>query len=258
MKYKEFGGEENPTILLLHGEWLSWWSFQEIVDALKAEYRIVVPVIDGHGEDGATTFPGIQETARKIIGYIDANCRGRVCAICGVSLGGQIAVEILSERPEITEYAVVESAPVVPHRAPIRAGFATTRLAYRLSRLKWLARIRAKALCVVPGAFSRYYQDRLRISYGSWRNVKRSRAGYAAPAGLGMSGAKVLVVIGAEEIEEMDPSVRLFMSTVRESRICIVPDMGHGELSLAHCTEYLALIKHFMMCPREHKTREPL
>jgi hypothetical protein len=167
-------------------------------------------------------------------------------------------VEILSKRSDIAKYAVVESALVVPCKKSIHSKLAAIKLVYELSRQKWVARMRARALCVIPEAFSQYYQESLHISYASWSNVKKSKTEYAAPAALSMSNAKVLVIIGSEEIKAMDQSVRLFMNAVPDPHICIVPEMRHGELSLAHCTEYLALIKHFIMCPCEHKTREPL
>ncbi|MEM5770137.1 MAG: alpha/beta hydrolase [Bacillota bacterium] len=247
MKYKEFGNMNGPTIILLHGEHLSWWSFKDIIDLLKMDYHIVAPVIDGHGEDGETTFLSIQEAAHKLIQYIDVKHQGKVFALCGVSLGAQIVVEMLSERAEIAEYALVESTLVVPYENSLRSRFAASRLAYVLSRQKWLARPLAKALCVKPELFPLYYQDCLHISYASWLNIEKSRTGYAVPKTLGTSTAKVLIIIGSEEIKAMDKSVRLLMNTVQKPYVCVVPEMKHGELSLAHCTEYLALVKNFMM-----------
>lgn len=236
----------NPTIILLHGEWISWWSFQEIIDFLKRDYHIVAPIIDGHGADGETTFLSIQESAQKIIQYIDQNLQGNVFAICGVSLGAQIVIEILSKRENIAKYAIVESTSVVPIKGPSIIRNIASRLSFALNRQKWLAKLFSKKLCVTPEMFLQYYQDSLNISYESWMNIEKSRTQYIAPTTLSKSDTKVLIIIGSKEIKAMDKSVRLLMNGIPQSRVCIVPEMKHGELSLAHCTEYLALIQHCM------------
>lgn len=236
----------NPTVMLLHGEWLSWWSFQEIIDFLKKDYHIVAPIIDGHGADCETTFLSIQESAQRIIQYIDLNLQGNVFAICGVSLGAQIVIEILSKRDDIAKYAVVESTLVVPNKGPSKIRNIVSRLIFVLNRQKWLARIFSKKLCVTPELFLQYYQDSLNISYESWINIETSRTHYIAPTTLSKSNSKVLIIIGSTEIKSMDQSVRMLMSGIPQCRVCIVPEMKHGELSLAHCTEYLALMQHAM------------
>jgi pimeloyl-ACP methyl ester carboxylesterase len=88
MIFREFGDKTQPTIILLHGGGLSWWAFTDIIPLLKDKYHVVTPVIDGHGDDGKTTFMSIQESAQKIVQYIDANFKGNVLALCGLSLGG--------------------------------------------------------------------------------------------------------------------------------------------------------------------------
>ncbi len=67
MKYKTFGDKTRPVIILLHGEGLSWWSLMSIVRLLQTEYYIVTPIIDGHGEDGATDFISIRACAKKLL-----------------------------------------------------------------------------------------------------------------------------------------------------------------------------------------------
>lgn len=246
MKYKEFGDRTNPAIILLHGEGLSWWSFTDIIPLLKTEYHIVTPVIDGHGEDGITPFLSIQDSAQKLVRYIDTNFQGKVLAICGLSLGGQIAAEVLSRRADIAKYAIIQSASVVPRKYLTRAIVTIYRLFYRLNRQRWFAKIQAKALCVKTDRFEQYYKDNACISRGSLINIARSHIGYAAPDMLKNTEARVLIAIGSEEIRRMDQSVRKLMGMLPQAQICIMPGMKHGELSFEYCTQYLALVNHFM------------
>lgn len=74
MLFKETENKSLPTIILLHGGGLSWWSLKPIINQLQDKYHVVTPVIDGHGEDGFETFVSIEDSATKLINYIDNNC----------------------------------------------------------------------------------------------------------------------------------------------------------------------------------------
>lgn len=114
MLFKTFGQINAPTIILLHGGGLSWWSLKPIISELEPDFHIVTPIIDGHGEDGENPFVSIENSADHLIEYIHTQCGGKVFAIGGLSIGAQILTEILSSNEKITEYAIVESALVIP------------------------------------------------------------------------------------------------------------------------------------------------
>lgn len=107
--------------------------------------------------------------------------------------------------------------------------------------------MQAKALYVPESLFDQYYRDSQSISKASLINIFASNIDYAAPDTLKNTKAKVLIIIGGEEVRIMDKSVRKLMSMLPQSQVCIVPGMKHGELSLTRCKEYLALIKQFMV-----------
>lgn len=246
MKYKEFGDKTNPTVILLHGDGLSWWSFKDLISPLKTRYHIVTPVIDGHGEAGSTYFINIQDSAQKLIKYIDTNYQGKVFAIGGVSLGAQIVVEILSKRADIAKYAILVSASVVPDRSIARLKVLADKLFYGLMRQRWFAKMKAKALCVKKDMFEQYYKDYRNISKESLIRVTMSNDCYVAPDMLKKTKAKTLIIIGSEEIRRMDQSVRKLMHTIPYSQVCIVPGMKHGEFGFISFSEYSLLLKRFV------------
>jgi pimeloyl-ACP methyl ester carboxylesterase len=76
MKFKELGKPENPVIFLLHGEGLSWWSTESAARRLMKKYRVIMPVLDGHGEDAETEFISIENHICSVrIFHWCANCR---------------------------------------------------------------------------------------------------------------------------------------------------------------------------------------
>ncbi|MBP5580622.1 MAG: alpha/beta hydrolase, partial [Ruminococcus sp.] len=100
MNYKEFGKGNPETIILLHGGGLSWWNYREEAEALKDEYHIIIPILDGHA-DSDKHFTTIESNAADIISFINESLGGHVFLIGGLSLGGQILLEILSQQGDI-------------------------------------------------------------------------------------------------------------------------------------------------------------
>ena len=113
MHILEFGQQNTNVILLLHGGGLSWWNYRAVAQKLAERYHVVLPVLDGHADSDAS-FTTIEDNAARLILYIDTHFDGHVLAIGGLSLGGQIAVEMLSQRKDICRYALLESALVKP------------------------------------------------------------------------------------------------------------------------------------------------
>ncbi|MEY8355106.1 alpha/beta hydrolase [Lachnospiraceae bacterium 54-53] len=240
MKFKEFGRKEQPTIVILHGDGLSWWSLADAVRLLEADYHVVTPIIDGHGEDASTPFISIQDSAQKVIRYIDENNSGSVFAVSGVSLGAQIVVEILSQRAGIAKYAIMESPLVVPSKRPDRF----MALSCRLMRWKWYAKLKAREYFIRKNQFLQYFNDIRSMTRDSCFSIAAGSAGYTASESLKNTTANVVIIFGTKEIKKMDPSIRRLISILPKARLCILPGMRRGEFSLAHSAEYSSLIRH--------------
>lgn len=193
MIFKEFGSKNRPAVVFLHGGGLSWWSWQPQIDALQKHYRILVPVIDGHGEDHAHAFVSIENSAEQVIAYIKENCQGRVYALCGLSIGAQIVIEIIARESTIAENAVIESALVYPMKMIVALTVPIYHLTYWLIKLRWFAKRQAKALHIPDELFDAYYQDSSRMSKKSLINLTVSNGHYQMPAGLAKTKAKTLI-----------------------------------------------------------------
>ena len=243
MLFRETGDRELHTIILLHGGGLSDWSWDKVVGELKSKYHIITPVIDGHGEDGETEFVSIEDSAKKLIAYIDAKLGGKVFAVGGLSIGAQIAAEVLSVRNDIAEFAILESALVYPIKGTTMLTVPTYKLFYGLIKQRWFSRMQAKSLCVPENDFERYYNDSLKMSKQTLINITLSNGNYSLQNSIANTSAKVLIVVGSKEISIMKKSAELLHSKIRESRIYIAEGMKHGELSLMYNKKYVEQIK---------------
>ena len=246
MLFKEAGNRGLPTIILLHGGGLSWWSLSLIIDLLKDSYHVVTPIIDGHGEDGGTTFVSIEDSADKLLEYIDSQCDGSIFALGGLSLGAQIAVEMLSRRRDVATYAILESALVIPMKKTVAWSAPLSKMSYGLIKQRWFSKLQAKSLFVPDDMFELYYQDSLKVSKQSLINITVSNGNYELKGSIGKTTAKVLVIAGEKELGIVKRSAQLLSESVPLSTLHIAKGLAHGELSLAHPAEYVELLKvHF-------------
>ena len=163
MNYIEYGKKNSNVIILLHGGGLSWWNYREVAEKLQSDYHIILPILDGHAESDRD-FTTIEDNANEIIEFIDDQFGGSVLLMGGLSLGGQILVEILSRRKDICKYAIVESALVIPSKltySMIKPAFGSC---YGLIRHKWFSKLQFKSLRIKPDLFEDYYRDTCGIS----------------------------------------------------------------------------------------------
>lgn len=247
MLFREFGNKKAPAFVALHGGGLSWWSLQNVIDILKKDYHVIVPVIDGHGEDHATTFVSIQDSAQKLISYIDDNCNGQVFALSGLSLGAQIVTEVLSIRPDIAKYAVIESALVNPMKGASLMAAPTYGLFYGLIQKRWFSKMQAKAICIPAELFEQYYRDSSNISKQSLINITLSNGNYRLKASIANTNSKVLIIVGEKEIKIMKKSALRLHETIKGSELYIAAAMKHGEMDLRYPDKFVEIIRSFII-----------
>lgn len=243
MIFKETSNKGFPTVILLHGGGLSDWSLQKVIESLQTEFHVVTPIIDGHGEDGGEPFISIEDSAAKLLHYIDTHCQRKVFAIGGLSIGAQIVTEVLSQRMEIADYAIIESALVYPIKGIGLMTVPTYQLFYGLVKQRWFSKMQAKALRIPSTMFEQYYKDSLNISKQSLINITLSNGSYDLKGGIEKNKARVLIIVGDKEIGIMKKSAKRLHDAIANSELYVAPKMGHGEISLAHWERYVELLK---------------
>jgi 3-oxoadipate enol-lactonase len=100
LRYVEHGARGAEPVVLLHGFPLNGAMWDEVVPALADRYRVIVPDLRGHG---ATEAPeGPYETvdyAADVIAMLSWLGIERA-AIVGLSMGGYIALQLITRYPE--------------------------------------------------------------------------------------------------------------------------------------------------------------
>ena len=238
MQYKVYGKQNQDVIVLLHGGGLSWWNYREISELLQNDLQIIIPILDGHtGSD--KDFTSIKDNADEIISFIDRNFGGSVLLIGGLSLGGQILVEMLSQRKNICRYAIVESASVIPSKLTyslIRPTFGTC---YGLIKQKWFSKLQFRSLRIKPELFDDYYQDTCGITKQNMIAFLQESSMYFIKKSLGECVAEIHLFVGERENKRILFSARKLHETLEKSNLHILPTMYHGEFSINHTDLYV-------------------
>ena len=237
MRYVEYGNQNPETIILLHGGGLSWWNYRDAAQYLSEQYHVVLPILDGHADSDAP-FTSIEDNAARIIAHIDEHFGGKVLAVGGLSLGGQIAVEMLAQRPDICRFALLESTLVKPSRLIHALIKPTFGMSYGLIKQKWFAKMQDAYLGIPQKLFDDYYRDTCKITKEDMIAFLKANCGYSVKPALGNTKAKVHIVFGSKEQSSIRTSGRLLNRMILGSTMEVLPGYRHGDLSLNHPQAY--------------------
>ena len=242
MHYVEFGKENNNIILLLHGGGLSWWNYEDVAKSLQKDYHVILPILDGHAKS-EKPFTTIEDNADEIIAFIDAHLGGSVFLIGGLSLGGQILLEILSQRNDICKYAIIESALVIPSKlmySMIKPAFGSC---YGLIQYKWFSKLQFKSLKIKSDLFDHYFKDTCAISKKDMIAFLQANSLYSLKESIKKCTAKVYVFVGGKEKNAMQKSAKVIHQALQESILQSLPGLYHGEFSINQGKDYANKIR---------------
>ena len=242
MQYKEYGSTNAKTIVFLHGGGLSWWNYREEAEMLKNEYHIIVPILDGHaGSD--KPFASIESNARDILSFINEHLDGSVFMLCGLSLGGQVALEMLSQQGDSCQHAIIESAAVISSgitNALISPAFC---LSYPLVKQRWFARLQFRQLRLRADLFEDYYRDTAAVQKDDMIAFLKASASYRLKRSIQKSTADIHLFYGEKEKRIIKRSAVLINDTVRACSVTELPGMFHGDFSINHPPTYVNAVK---------------
>lgn len=238
MNCREFGTENSEVVVLLHGGGLAWWNYIDEIELLSGRFHVVIPALDGHAESDAD-FNSIEDNAVRIMNFIDEKFKGHVLFICGLSLGGQILLEILSRRNDICKFAIIESALAVPMPITHRLIAPSIKISYGLICKKWFSKLQMKSLYIRNDLFEHYYRDTCAISCDNYISFMKSNSSYHAKQSLLQCRARVIIFVGGKERSIMKKSAKLINGLLTNSELITVSNCRHGDLSMNHADEYV-------------------
>lgn len=245
MKVIEFGKENEKVAMFLHGGGLSWWNYKDVAECLKNDFHVILPILDGHA-DSDQSFVSIEENAKRIIAYIDESYSGSVAILGGLSLGGQILGEILSQRTDICQVALIESTLVKPMKMTHYMIKLMMDMSYGLIEKEWFAKLQFASLKMKPDLFEEYYEDTCKISKSDMTAFLEANSSYVVKKSIAETKARVHICVGQREAGIMIKSARVLHDLIPNSSMEIMQGLYHGEYSINHAKEYASKVRGLM------------
>ena len=242
MKYQEYGKVNEKTIVLLHGGGLSWWNYREAAEPLQGDCHVILPILDGHSESDRH-FSSIEDNAAEIIDFIRSDLGGSVYLLGGLSLGAQVALEILSRQSDICEHALIESAMVIPSKFTHAMIKPSITCSYGLIKQKWFSRLQFKSLKIKDELFEDYYRDTCAISKEDMIAFLQANTSYTLKESFKNSKADVRVYFGERENSGIKRSAIRIKAMLPSSFVVELSGMAHGEFSVNHAEDYAKAIR---------------
>ena len=239
MKFHKFGDKNLPPILLIHGGGSSWWNYLRQARLLSHNYHVILPTLNGHGEE----YQLIKE-----------NCGGKLFALGGVSLGGQIAMEILSLDSDIAEKAIIDGSLCIPQPRLARFSILLVSLFGKLMFSKSSCKLQLSIMnkcyprLAYPDELKNYFmEDMARTPIKTLVTIYKTYMGhYKLKSRISKSKAQALYIYGEKELNGVKESARLFQQMHPDTILYEAKGYNHGYLSAYLPQEWIKLVVPFL------------
>lgn len=229
---KETGKTDAPIIVFLHGGGVSGWMWDKQAVYFK-DYHVIIPDLPSHGRSRGTHFTSIRAAAEEIISIVGEKEWGRDIYLVGFSLGAQIAVEILSIKPQLINKAIISSALVRPISIGKGLIDVTIKMSYGFMKSRSFQKLQAKELYIGEEYFDLYYNDVLQASKEDMTAYLNANMSYKLRNVFKEHNVRTLVLAGSKEKGIMKKSVQDIASANKFCEGYMIPNVGHG-VSLAN------------------------
>jgi len=254
MKFHEFGDNKLPSILLIHGGGSSWWNYLRQARILSGEYRVILPTLNGHGEEYQLDYVSTEDSALEILDFIKENYGGKVFAIGGVSLGGQIAMELLSLDGDIAEKVIIDGSLCIPQPKLAKISIFLVRLFGKLMFSKFSCKLQLGMMDKIypklayPDELKAYYlEDLPRTPIKTLVTIYNTYMGrYKLKDTISDSKAQVLYIYGEKELNCVKASSKLFQQLHPNTILYEAKGYNHGYLSAYLPQEWIDLVEPFL------------
>lgn len=254
MKFHEFGDKDLPTILLIHGGGSSWWNYLRQARLLSHNYHVILPTLNGHGEEYQKDYISTEDSAQEILDYVRQNCGGKLFAVGGVSLGGQITMELLSLDSELAEKAIIDGSICIPQPRLAKVSIFLVSLFGKLMFSKSSCKLQLSIMnkcyprLAYPDELKNYFmEDMARTPIKTLVTIYKTYMGhYKLNSRISNSKAQVLYIYGEKELNCVKASAKLFQQLHPNTILFEAKGYNHGYLSAYLPQEWVELVVPFL------------
>ncbi len=113
MYIEEYGSQDAPALVFLHGNAVGGWMWQPFIKELS-DYHCILPDLPGHGKSNNLEWLSLADTARQVIQMIREHASEQRAHLVGASLGGSVTFQIFCQCPEVVDHALITGTSLLP------------------------------------------------------------------------------------------------------------------------------------------------
>ncbi len=245
MRFTTHGDPTFPSLMLIHGMAnTAQLCYGRLLPHLE-NYHVILCELDGHTDQEQGLFQSIQDSCEKIEQYVVQNLKGSLFGLTGFSLGGTIAVELMTRNRIKIEKVILDAAFCV--KMGVLAPVFTKAFCWAIGRIKASKTIPAFLVESImgkgnSGILDTFYRN---VEIPSIKNVCRDVYGYEVSSALSGFGGEVTFWYGSNE-HYPKKTAELLCRHLPEMTVEVFDEMGHGQFLNEHPEMYAAKLKEFL------------
>ena len=245
MNFISYGNRKNKSILFIHGlASTADLCFKPLLPYLQ-DYFVIFCELDGHYGTDPKDLTSMEETINSIESYILNELKGSVYGLCGFSMGGTIAVELIG-RGNISASKVLLDAAITAELG-LMARPLTCAFIIGTSRIKNKKPIPKFLLDKIMGKDNLSVIEMMypKISKNTIKNACKFIYHYKVPENLSKFSNPIMFWRGSEEPIPAK-SEKILREYLPQMKTEVFEGMGHGQFLHDHPKEYAEKLKIFL------------
>jgi pimeloyl-ACP methyl ester carboxylesterase len=221
----ETGQKNKTSVIFLHGEGTSGWMWQPQIDQMTS-YHCLVPDLPEHRGSLIEGPFSISNSAEKVAELIRKKAHGARAHVVGFSLGGQVAIQLLSIAPELVESAVI-SGVLVRSYLESKIILSLLELYVLFKHHNFLIRAKFRRYGIPQKYFEEFKKDSLLITPESLERILTENFNFRIPINASNIQTRLLLLVGEKEPDVMFMSNLDLYTAIPESQGFVVSGMKH-------------------------------
>lgn len=225
----ESGDPDGEPILLIHGAAGGAWCWRDVTPLLP-EFHCIAPDMPEHGGSLRNAPFTIDSTTDQMLRLIRTMSPGRKAHVVGLSVGAQIAIEMLARSPEWIASAIVSGAQGIElpgYRLGIYSEFAMS-LVYALGIKPWKnndawIRWNMRSSAGIPETFFQEFKQNFKsLTRDSWSRPMAENYRFRIPGNVRFVDPPVLLIAGDKETADVLPTLKHLLPMIPGAKAALV------------------------------------
>jgi pimeloyl-ACP methyl ester carboxylesterase len=225
----ERGQENEETIVFLHVGGISGWMWTEQLEAFK-DYHLLIPDLPEHGKSVDVKPFTMKSAAEMVVDIIRTRAHGGRAHLVGISLGGQLILEILSTAPEVVDHVLISGTLVhsIPHTETMLKLLDYAFKAYApVKDTAFFIKANMRTYNISKSYFKEFKESTRLIKTDSLDRILHENMFFQMPPELEKADVPVLVMAGEKEYKVIKESAEDLIKVLPNAKGITAPKVGH-------------------------------